>query len=72
MLCHAKSLGIRIIVPATPPTAVYAGNNETAKAAWADATAAGVKTLFADGINMDTEDAIAPNDTATRVSTPVN
>lgn len=62
LLCHAHSLGIRVVLPSMPPAKVYNGTNETKKLAWADNTAATVKSLFADGINMDTEDAIPPGD----------
>ena len=40
--------------------------NETAKASWAAETVATVKGLFADGINIDTEDAISPGDVQAR------
>jgi di-N-acetylchitobiase len=66
LLCHAHSLGIRILLPDTPPSSVYNSTNETAKAAWAAETVATVKGLFADGINIDTEDAISPGDVQAR------
>ena len=58
--CYAKSLGVRIFVQASPERAAYATNNETAKLEWVDNVLSDVQGYFADGINMDTEDDIAP------------
>ncbi|KAH8080419.1 hypothetical protein JL720_9113 [Aureococcus anophagefferens] len=46
--------------------AVYGGTNESAKAAWTAGVAENVRRYFADGVNMDTEDAIAPGNRTSR------
>ena len=50
--------GIRVVLPSMPYHRIYNGTNETAKDAWAVQTVATVTGLFADGINIDTEDSI--------------
>lgn len=45
---------------ASPNRAAYATDNETAKIEWVDNVLINVQGYFADGINMDTEDDIAP------------
>ncbi|KAH8054868.1 hypothetical protein JL720_14391 [Aureococcus anophagefferens] len=60
LYCYAKSKRVRVVVPASPEVAVYGGTNESAKAAWTAGVAETVRRYFADGVNMDTEDAIAP------------
>ncbi|KAH8055674.1 hypothetical protein JL722_8017 [Aureococcus anophagefferens] len=60
LYCYAKSKRVRVVVPASPEVAVYGGTNESAKAAWTAGVAENVRRYFADGVNMDTEDAIAP------------
>jgi len=66
LLCYAKSRGVRIVIPASPKVGVYGGSNETAKVAWTKGVAADVARYFADGANMDTEDAIAPQNKTSR------
>ncbi|EGB07863.1 hypothetical protein AURANDRAFT_26629 [Aureococcus anophagefferens] len=66
LYCYAKSKRVRVVVPASPEVAVYGGTNESAKAAWTAGVAENVRRYFADGVNMDTEDAIAPGNRTSR------
>ena len=66
LYCYAKSKRVRVVVPASPEVAVYGGTNESAKAAWTAGVAETVRRYFADGVNMDTEDAIAPGNRTSR------
>ncbi|KAH8051599.1 hypothetical protein JL720_15085 [Aureococcus anophagefferens] len=66
LYCYAKSKRVPVVVPASPEVAVYGGTNESAKAAWTAGVAENVRRYFADGVNMDTEDAIAPGNRTSR------
>lgn len=66
LLCYAHSLGVKVVLPASLPTKVYAGADAAAKDAWVAATVKAVRSAFADGVNFDTEDAIDGQDAQTR------
>ncbi len=65
LYCYAKSLGARVVLPASPPADVYTGN-VSAKEAWTEAVVDDARKYFYDGVNMDTEDAIDPRDRSAR------
>jgi Di-N-acetylchitobiase len=59
MLCMAHARGVRLIWAASFSTSQLL--NDTAKAAWIDATVTNVVNTFTDGVNFDFEDLIVDN-----------